>query len=554
MEWWKSERFVKALLWAQLPVWGIGIVCLGGPVLLDVFGLLPPKSELVWYGIMSIFPIMLISSILMITYQALSENRKKVDYHGSAGFAASEEVADLVKSLAEPLATGSFALAPWSEQQRLELPRNIVTRHVLVLGPSGAGKTRSFFIPNCAWTRGASFIATDPKGELWTWTSGFHPNPRRYAPREPESSECLNWIPLCTDAHLTRLIARAVMESDGNSRADPFWTYAETAFLAALFSHATTFDEPTPAAAYDFLTSHNAEQLVKALLKSQSPVARQFANIFNQADAKLRGSIVIAVATRLIFLSDPRVRRFTSAVSSAPDFGALRQLPTALYWVLQENDVTALKPLSALFFTIMLHQLKEQEPVVPVTLFLDELANIGQIPEFASEVTVARGRDIALILGIQSLAQLEALYGRPNARTIIDNAQTKIALAGLANDSAELISRELGDTTIMIPRQSHTDGGGMAGQSSRTYSEIDSRRRLMTADEVRRLKDEDLLIISTNRRPLLLQRFNYTAAPQTAISRQLGEERTTVFTPSTEPTMELPPPLPELPDWSELKN
>ncbi|HZS48405.1 MAG TPA: type IV secretory system conjugative DNA transfer family protein [Blastocatellia bacterium] len=535
-----KERIAKVVLWASGLSISAGVIGIFWPLILDFLGYDNSREsdDKRFHGLLCGYILAALSSLLLIAYNALSEDKTKKDYHGSAGFAAPEEIADLVKLNAEPLEAGRFAVASWEEQSRIELPRSVATRHVLVLGPSGAGKTRSFFIPNCAWTRGASFVATDPKGELWNWTSGFQPDPRRYAPREPESSECLNWIPLCTDAHLTRLVARAVMESDGTSRTDPFWIYAETAFLAALFAHATTFNQPTPAAAYDFLTTHSAEQLVRALLGSPSPVARQFANIFSQADARLRGSIVVAVATRLIFLSDRSVRRFTSASNEAPDFGVLRQSPIAVYWVLQENDVAALRPLSALFFTIMLHQLKAQDPVVPVTLFLDELANIGQIPEFASEVTVARGRDIALVLGIQSLAQLDALYGRANAQTIIDNAQTKIALAGLANDSAELISRELGDTTIMIPRVSHTDGG--MRNSSVTRTEADSRRRLMTADEVRRLKEEEMIVIITNRRPLQLERFNYTAEPQTAPGRKLGEERTTVFNLPAEPAAELP--------------
>jgi len=140
------------------------------------------------------------------------------------------------------------------------------------------------------------------------------------------------------------------------------------------------------------------------------------------------------------------------------------------------------------------------------------------------------------------VAQLDVLYGRANASTIIDNAQTKIALAGPANDGAELISRELGDTTIMIPRESRTDGG--THHSSTTRSDADSRRRLMTADEVRRLKEEEMTVIITNRRPLQLRRFHYTAEPQTAPSKGLGTERTVSFSPIAEPvgevTMELP--------------
>ena len=263
-----------------------------------------------------------------------------------------------------------------------------------------------------------------------------------------------------------------------------------------------------------------------------------------QADAKLRGSIVIAVASRLLFLSDPAVRRFTSASTQTSDWGRLRQEPVAVFWVLQENDIALLKPPSTLFFTLMLYQLKKEEPRVPATLYLDELANIGRIPDFAGEVTVARGRDIALVLGLQSLAQLTVLYSQAPARTIIDNCQTKIALAGLANDSAELVSRELGDATIMIPRLSWSNGRNPAS----TFSRVDNKRRLLTADEVRRSEGEDLLVISTNRSPLLLTRFHYAGAARSAETRLLGSARSQKFEVTREVMPGLPPPLPLLPE------
>src|ERR1700754_602590 len=88
---------------------------------------------------------------ISILWQDIIQRRaleEKADYHGSAGFAPEDEFRDMQVNSDAPLAAGSFALAPWSETRRLDLPRQVVTRHVLVLGPSGSGKTRTFFIPN----------------------------------------------------------------------------------------------------------------------------------------------------------------------------------------------------------------------------------------------------------------------------------------------------------------------------------------------------------------------------------------------------------------------
>lgn len=478
-------------------------------------------------------------------YLLETENEKK-DYHGSAGFAAENDTADLINYIDEraPLEEGRFALAPAAPAGRLELPRKIVTRHVAVLGPSGAGKTYSFFLPNCAWTQGASFVATDPKGEIFNATSGYHVRPLRYAPRQPEASACFNWIPLCTEPHFTLLLARAVMESDGPAKGkDEFFVYAESALLAAIFAHANTLETPTPASAYDFITSYRADQFIPLLLESPSPLARQFARIFEQTEARLRGGLITAVMTRILFLADPLVRRFTSAELAPPDFSRLRREPTAVYWILHENDVSALRPLSALFFTLLLYQIKQAEANISVTLYLDEFANIGRIPDFQTEITVARGRDVAFVLGIQSMAQLEEKYDRAGAQVIYDNCQTKIAMSSLAYDSAEMVSRELGDATIMIPRTSYTSGGITSG-STTTFSVMDSKRRLLTPDEIRRLDEDKLLVISTNRRPLMLKRFDYTPSSKPAAIKALGAARAEAFTPMESTKPALPPAIP----------
>src|ERR1044071_4814428 len=103
-------------------------------------------------------------------------------------------------------------------------------------------------------------------------------------------------------------------------------------------------------------------------------------------------------------------------------------------------------------------EMAEGEPETPITMMLDEFANIGTIPDFATIISLARGRGVAIWLGIQSLTQLEARYGKANAQTILSNCATKIALHGLDVQTAEYVSRMLGDTTIVAQRISYNDG------------------------------------------------------------------------------------------------
>jgi type IV secretion system protein VirD4 len=363
-------------------------------------------------------------------------------------------------------------------------------------------------------------VATDPKGELWELTSGYHPVAWRFAPREPAASRCFNWIPLCRDEHLARLLAAAAMQLEAETHEEQFWKLADLSLCAALFTHTATLAVPTPATAWALL-GLGPSGLLAALRTSAAPSAAACAALLADLKPETRAGIVLSVANKLAFLQDPAVRRFTSAELVPPDFGRLQREPTAVYWVLHEQDVALLQPLASVFFILLLDRLGRQRGPVPVTLFLDEFANLGPLPHFPTTIAVARGRGLALVLGVQSLAQLEGLYGRASAATIQTNCATKIVLHGLEYESAERVSRLLGERTVQQEFRSRRPEAPLV--TSYTYAEHQMPRRLLTADEVRRLPREETLVISSNYRPIRAQRWFWTAAAQAAPATALGE-------------------------------
>jgi len=202
----------------------------------------------------------------------------------------------------------------------------------------------------------AASVVTDPKGELWEYTSGEQPHAWRFAPREPEQSRCCNWIPLCQDPRTADLLAAAAMQTDRPGGGDPFWPLAEAQVCSALFAHTASLGVPTPATAYALLTQ-GPRGLLAALRESPALGARQCAAMLGDLRVELLASIVLGVSNKLAWLKEPAVQRFTSAELTAPDFRILAQQPTAVYWVLHEQDVALLQPLSSLFFTLLLDQL-----------------------------------------------------------------------------------------------------------------------------------------------------------------------------------------------------
>src|SRR6185312_8467057 len=84
--------------------------------------------------------------------------------HGSARWATGRDLRGLLRRGKETrpgaLVVGRFG------RRTLVLPPELATHHALVVGPAGTGKSRAEFMPNAALATG-SFVATDPKGELW---------------------------------------------------------------------------------------------------------------------------------------------------------------------------------------------------------------------------------------------------------------------------------------------------------------------------------------------------------------------------------------------------
>jgi|GEM_PF-2686714 len=472
--------------------------------------------------------------------------------HGSAGFTKPSFERDLHHPPRAALPPGAVYVSPgrWRD---VVLPRALAVMHTMIVGGSGTGKTRAVFLPTAARSRGTSLVCTDPKGELWKLTSAFHRRPRRYAPRDPDRSWCFNWIPACLDSAVALKLARAAMQQDDEHAKEPrFFRVGDRNFCAALFQYAATLEEPTPATAYQLL-SLDVFDLLRLFARSEAPLAKRCAADmlpYEEGDSKVVAGIKLSVSQQLAFLESPAIRRFTSASRIAPDFSELRRWPVAVYLVLNEQDLAELQPLSSLFYTLMLHQLTHgpegESTVVPITMLLDEFGNIGRLPDFVKTIGVTRYRNIALVLGLQSLHQLDELYGPNGAKTIRTNCATKIALHGMDVDNAEYFSRMLGETTVVTTQHSKSSGGAGRG-SQTTTSQVRNQRRLMTADEVMRLGEGEMIFRTSNRRPMRLKKLYYDEGPAEAQARTLGDAHASIPEAPARPTRKRKDPPPELP-------
>ena len=125
---------------------------------------------------------------------------------------------------------------------------------------------------------------------------------------------------------------------------------------------------------------------------------------------------------------------------------------------------------------------------------LDEFGNMPAIEGFANIVTVCLGRGIRFNIVIQALSQLKKLYGEDD-KTIIGNCGNLIYILTNDNDTAEEVSKALGEETIVTESRS---GETLDVTKNRTES-LDSKRLLLPSD-LKAFREGEMVVIRVIKR------------------------------------------------------
>jgi type IV secretion system protein VirD4 len=447
--------------------------------------------------------------------------RNKTDQHGTAGFANIGEISKLT----EQFKAGNIKVGEVKDFKILtrlvNLPKDLALKHTLIVGPTGAGKSRSFFLPNCFAAGNSSFVATDPKSELWDLTAYNQRKPIRFAPADPNNSATFNFVAYCRNIDFAERVAAAIVHAHGTPKSDPFWWQNEEALLTAALIHIANSDVPTPAHLYELLTAGTAT-LSEKLENSEQPEAQRLIQSYTEIKDEQKGAILTGLTGKLSWLNNKAVRTFTSSSLNAFDFGKLRERPIQIYWCLEQDDVERLQILTTIFFSVIITQLlKQKTGKVPVNLFFDEFANVGKIKSFEKHITLFRGQGIAINAGIQSVSQLD-IYGKSEAETILDNFNNVLILAGLKNRTAEAFSKLLGDKTYIAESESISESGSFLNKKiSKSIGQKEHKRALLTADELRRISDEEIILVSTNLRPVMMNKLFFKGKKKELLKEDL---------------------------------
>ena len=494
----------------------------------------PTHITLNEYSLKAVLIFLFLYAMGIGVYFSSRENRRPGEEHGSARWG---NVKSVVRRYMDQDSYKNIIL---SQNMRLGLNAKKHRRNlnVLVVGGSGAGKTRFYAKPNLMQCN-TSFIVADPKGEMLRSIApllienGY--DIKVFNLIEPENSDGYNpFVYIRKDEDVIKLISNLIQNTTPKnaSQNDPFWEKSEIALDSALMLY-LLHEAPPEEQTFEmlmFLIENAATVEDEDESGYQSPVdilfqgledekpehiaVRQY-KIFKQASGKTAKSILISAAVRLAAFNLPEIAKMTSYDNL--DIGTLGERKRAIFCVIPDND-NSFNYLVGMLYTQAFQALYFNadsnhggELPVPVHIVMDEFANVALPDNFERILATMRSRRISVSIIIQNMAQLKALF-KDSWENITGNCDTLLYLGGNEQSTHEYISKMLGKETIDTRTRGITKG--QHGSSNTNYQ--NAGRELLTLDEVRLLDNSNALIFIRGERPLIDKKFDILSHPNIA--------------------------------------
>lgn len=458
-------------------------------------------------------------------YSSEQGRRRDGEEHGSAAWGNPKQVNAEFAQKENKLLTQNVRLGLDTHKHRRSL-------NVLVIGGSGAAKTRGYVKPNILQAN-TNYVITDPKAEVLFSTAGYLKS-RGYDIRVlnlVNLAQSDGYNPFCyirDEKDALRLVNNLIQATTpkGNKGSDPFWEKAETALLQAIIL--MLFEEAPPeeqnfsmvlrvleyAGVKEEKDDYKSalDMLFEAMERNrpESVAVRQY-KVFKLAAGKTAKSILVSAAVRLAPFNLPQLKAITD--HDDMELWTLGEKKCALYAVIPDNDNTYNFLVSLLyaqaFQTLYYSADQIHHGSLPhhVHFVLDEFAAMP-LPGFTRELATMRSRNISASTIIQNMAQIKELY-KTSWETIPGNSDTLLYLGGNEAGTHKYISEALGKATINT--RTHGQTKGKSGSYSTNFQQ--SSRELLTPDEVRQLDNRYAILFIRGAKPVLDLKYDLTKHP-----------------------------------------
>lgn len=414
--------------------------------------------------------------------------------------------------------------------------------NVIVIGGSGAGKTRFYVKPNLMQST-CSYIVLDPKGEILRDLGGMfeaqgvavtvidlvhfkgHYNPLAYLETDEDAMK------------LAHAIVHNAKPKDAVGNADQFWDNSSIMLIAAIILY-LTYEAPAE--------EQNLSTVMYMILNGQvsedesypAPLAMLFNELeerdpdhpavlqykgFLLGSTRTLQSVLITAASNLYMFNSEQFAYMTNRDETfLPELGLQKRV---IFCVIPDNDETYNFLITMLYTQIFdqLFRLADSNPAykgalpVHVRLMMDEFANVALPKDFKKILSVCRSRNISCDIILQSIAQLKSLF-KDDWEGIVGNCDSMLYLGGNEYGTYEYLSKILGKETERTV--SHSIGRGSHGSSS--DSQQKAARDLATPDEIRRMSNDDALLLFRSEDPVVDKKYDLLKHPNIKMTTDGG--------------------------------
>lgn len=470
-----------------------------------------------------------LSLTIWLMLLALMARAKAASLHGEARFATRSDLArsGMLKPAANGILVGKLGR---------DLLRLSGQQFVILAAPTRSGKGVGVVIPNLLDYQ-ESMVVLDIKQENYDLTSGWRVSQGQqiflFNPFA-EDRRTHRWNPLSYVSNdpafrVSDLMSIGAMLYPDGADDQKFWvSQARNAFMAfALYLFEKWEADEEQGLPLHFRSTRTLGQIyrlssgdgsdLRAFYQSlaQSPFLSEnaqaaFSNLLSQA-AETFASILGTFKEPLNAWINPVL----DAATSADDFllTDLRKKKMTIYIGIQPNKLSESRLIVNLFFSQLINvntrELPQNNPALKhqCLLLMDEFTSIGKVDIIAKAVSYMAGYNIRLLPIVQSMAQLDATYGKDVARTLVTNHALQIVYAPREQQDANDYSEMLGYTTVRKENLTRN-----RGDVSRAQSE--ERRALMLPQELKAMgPDKEVFLYEGIPHPVLCEKIRYYQDP-----------------------------------------
>ena len=467
----------------------------------------------------TILVLVMIYILLIAMYVFNDKNYRKGIEYGSAKWGNSKVINKKYLQLpieSNKILTNNIQIGYNSKKHR----RNLNT---LVIGGSGAGKTRFYAKPNIMQCN-TSFVILDPKGEILRSTANLLLK-KGYKLRildliNMEKSDSYNpFVYLRSDNDVQRLVTnlfKATTPKDSKS-SDPFWDMAASTLLLALIFYLwyeAPFEEQNFSMVLEMLRAGEVREddddykspldILFDLLEERNPnhIALKYYRNYRSGSAKTLKSIQITLISKLDKFNLDSLATITQY--DEMELSKLGEEKTALFAIIPDSD-PSFNFLVSILYTQLFQQLFYIADYkyggslpIHVHFVMDEFANVSLPNDFEKILSTMRSREVSVSIIIQNLAQLKSLFSK-EWESIVGNCDELLYLGGNEQSTHKYISELLGKDTI--DTNTYGKSKGKSGSYSTNYQKMG--RELLTPDEVRTLDNNNAILFIRGERPII---------------------------------------------------